>query len=170
MSLQVLMSDSPEARQLEASQTATPSTASSAQQSASELPSTSASSTAAAAPSGPTPQSGSHALRIASNPNLSGPPPMFVKQPMQQLADNSEASSRTDRGPEQRNISSSHARGARVSGNMQQLQAEGQHHPADENNPRSSARQAKLPSRKQTNRPPRLQHDDPFLAYDVVVA
>lgn len=166
------MSDSPEARQLEASQRATPSTASSAQQSASQLPSSSASSTTAAAPSGPTPQSGSHALRIASNPNLSGPPPMFVKQPMQQLADNSGASSSTDRGPEQRTISRSHdhARGAGVSGNMQQLQAEGQHHPADKDGPRSSARQAKLSNRKQTNRPPRLQHDDPFLAYDVVVA
>ena len=168
MSLQVLMSDSPEARQLEAGQSATPSTVSSAQQSPSELPSTSASSIAAAAPSGPTPQSGSHALRIASNPNLSGPPPMFVKQPMQQLADNSEASSSTDRGPEQHN--SSHNRGARVTGNMQQLQAEGQHRPADKAGARSSARQEKLSSRKQTNRPPRLQHDDPFLAYDVVVA
>ncbi len=164
------MSDSPEARQLEASQKASPSTASSAQQSASELPSTSASSTAAAAPSGPTPQSGSHALRIASNPNLSGPPPIFVKQSMQQLADNSGASSSTDRGPEQRNISRSHARGAGVSGNVQQLQAEGQHHPANKADARSSARQAKLSSRKHTNRPPRLQHDDPFLAYDVVVA
>ncbi|DBA78040.1 TPA: hypothetical protein ACH3X2_008016 [Trebouxia sp. C0005] len=167
---QVLMSDSPEARQLEASQSATPSTASSAQQSASELPSTSSSSTAAAAPSGPTPQSGSHALRIASNPNLSGPAPMFVKQPMQQLADVSDASPSTDGGPEQRNTSSSRTRGGRVNGNMQQLQAEGQHHPAGKADARSSARQAKLPSRKQTNRPPRLQHDDPFLAYDVVVA
>lgn len=163
------MSDSPEARQLEASQRATPSTASSAQQSASELPSTSASSTAAAAPSGPTPQSGSHALRIASNPNLSGPPPMFVKQPMQQLADNSGASCSTDRDPEKSTISRSHARGAGISGNMQQLQAEGQHHPADKDGPRSCDRQAKLSNRKQTNRPPRLQHDDPFLAYDVVV-
>ena len=164
------MSDSPEARQLEASQSATPSTASSAQQSASDLPSTSSSSTAAAAPSGPTPQSGSHALRIASNPNLSGPAPMFVKQPMQQLADVSDASPSTDGGPEQRNTSSSRTRGGRVNGNMQQLQAEGQHHPAGKADARSSARQAKLPSRKQTNRPPRLQHDDPFLAYDVVVA
>ena len=95
---------------------------------------------------------------------------MFVKQPMQQLADFSGASSSTDRGPEQRNLSSSHTRGARVNGNMQQLQAEGQHHPADEADARSRARQAKLSSRKHTNRPPRLQHDDPFLAYDVVVA
>ncbi|DBB04417.1 TPA: hypothetical protein ACH3X1_012899 [Trebouxia sp. C0004] len=167
---QVLMSDSPEARQLETSQSATHSTPSSAQQSASELPSTSASSTAAAAPSGPSPQTGSHALRIASNPNLSGPPPMFVRQPMQQLVDNSGASSSTERGPEQRNMSNSHTRGARVNVNMQQLEAAGQHHSADKADARSSARQAKVSSRKQTNRPSRLQHDDPFLAYDVVVA
>ncbi len=160
------MSDSPEARQLDASQNTTLSTAGSAQQSTSEIPSTSSSSAAAVAPSGPTPQSGSHALRIASNPNLPGPPPMFVKQPMQQLADTSGTSSNVGSSSAQGQGSGSHAGGSRVGGNMQQPQ----HHPSDRDGPKGGGRQAKMPGRKQSNRPPRLQHDDPFLAYDVVVA
>lgn len=164
------MSDSPEARQLEASQSATPS---SVHQSSSESPSTSASSAAAAAPSGPTPQTGSHALRITSNPNLAGPPPMFVKQPMQQLADSSGAPPGTDRASSSGHHSAPHANGASnatISSNMQQLQAEGQHHPVKKDGSKGDVRQARMPNRKHTNRPPRLQHDDPFLAYDVVVA
>ena len=167
------MSDSPEARQLEASQSATPSTAGLVHQSSSEQPSTSASSAAAAAPSGPTPQSGSHALRITSNPNLAGPPPMFVKQPMQQLADSSGATPGTDRASSSGHHPAPQANGASnatISGSMQQLQAEGQHHLAGKEGSKGNVRQARMPNRKHTNRPPRLQHDDPFLAYDVVVA
>ena len=154
------MSDSPEARQLEASSSATPS---SAQQSLSEAPSTSASSAGAAAASGPTPQSGSHALRIASNPNLRGPAPMFVKQPMQQLADK-DLSTSNDHGQ------SSRTGGARAAVSMLQPQANRQHHEARKAVGRGNVRQARGTSRQRTNRPPRLQHDDPFLAYDITVA
>ncbi|KAL3142102.1 hypothetical protein ABBQ32_004722 [Trebouxia sp. C0010 RCD-2024] len=155
---QVLMSDSPEAQQLEAS---TSMTQSSAKQPASEAPSTSASSATAAAASGPTPQSGSHAMRIASNPNLRGPPPMFVKQAMQQLADGA-GSSYSDQAQ------SLEAGGARAAGSAQQPRAEGQPH--DGSRPPGKGKQAKGMSRQRTNRPPRLQHDDPFLAYDITVA
>ena len=154
------MSDSPEAQQLEASSSTTQN---SAQQSSSEVPSTSASSASAAAASGPTPQSGSHALRIASNPNLQGPPPMFVKQPMQQSADNAS----TGRGNP---ASSSQAGGARAAGNVQQLQAEVRHQADCQPAGRVNGRQARGSSRQRSNRPPRLQHDDPFLAYDITVA
>ena len=158
--LQVLMSDSPEAQQLEG---ASGTILSSAQQSSYEIPSTSASSAAAAAPSGPTPQSGSHALRIASNPNLRGPAPMFVKQPLQQLTDEASESNNTQG-------LSSQAGGARAAGNMQQPQAEGRHQAGRRPAGKGNARPARVSSKQHTNRPPRLQHDDPFLAYDITVA
>lgn len=158
------MSDSPEARQLESAATPGQGTP---QQSPSEIPSTSASSAAAAAASGPTPQSGSHALRIASNPNLPGPPPMFVKQPMQQLADRAPSGNALgDQGQ------SSHAGGSRAAGNMQQPQAEVQHHASGRaaGKGRGGSKAARGASRQRLDRPARLQHDDPFLAYDIVVA
>lgn len=156
--LQVLMSDSPEAQQLEGASGTMPSSA----QQSSEISSTSASSAADAAPSGPTPQSGSHALRIASNPNLRGPPPMFVKQPLQQL---------TDEAPESNNTHGlSSQGGARAAGNMQQPQAADRHQAGRRPAGRGNARQARGASKQHTNRPPRLQHDDPFLAYDITVA
>ena len=154
------MSDSPEAQQHEPSSSATQN---SAQQPTSEIPSTSASSASAAAASGPTPQSGSHALRIASNPNLSGPPPMFVKQPMQQQPDDASSGSANQ-------ASSSQVGGARTAGNVQQPQAEGGHQAHRQSAGRGIGRQAKGSSRQRSNRPPRLQHDDPFLAYDITVA
>lgn len=175
---QVLMSDSPEARQLEAS--AAPSTAGTAQQSDPEATSTSAlavaSAAAAIAPwrgqTGATPQVGSHALRIASNPNLPGPPPMFIKHPMQQLADTSGTSASTSRRNDQGQNSAldAGAGGSTANAGMQQLQAESPNFPIAKDGPRGSTRQARMPSKKQSNRPARLQHDDPFLAYDVVVA
>lgn len=158
-SLQVLMSDSPEAQQLEG---ASGTMRSSAQQSSSEIPSTSVYSAAAAAPSGPTPQSGSHALRIASNPNLRGPPPMFVKQPLQLIDEPPDSSNTQGVG--------SLAGGVRAAGNMQQPQAEGRHQAGRRPAGRVNARQARGSSKQHTNRPQRLQHDDPFLAYDITVA
>ena len=158
------MSDSPEAQQLEARQ----STAGPAQQS-SDAPSTSASSIAAAAASiapwreAQGAQAGSHALRIASNPNLPGPAPLFVKQPMQQLAEASDQASSDDR-----NTSAQNNRAASASSNMPQLQAEGEHRATDRDAAKGKRKQA--PRKQHQNRPPRLQHDDPFLAYDVVVA
>lgn len=160
MCLQVLMTDSPEAQQLEASNGTTQS---SARQPVSEVPSISASSATAAAASGPTPQSGSHALRIASNPNLRGPPPMFVKQAMQQLADRP-PSSNSGQGQ------GSQASGLRAAGSLQQPKAEGQGDANSRPVGRASGKQAKGTSTQRTVRPQRLQHDDPFLAYDITVA
>lgn len=165
--LQVLMSDSPEAQQHEASSSATQN---SAQQSSSEIPSTSASSASAAAASGPTPQSGSHALRIASNPNLSGPPPMFVKQPMQQQADERSSGADDASSGSGNQASSSQVGGAMTAGNVQQPQAEGGHQAHPQPTGRGIGRQAEGSSRQRSIRPPRLQHDDPFLAYDITVA
>ena len=88
---------------------------------------------------------------------------MFVKHPMQQLADNPPSGSSNQ-------ASSSHAVGARAAGNMQQPQAEGGHQADRRPAGRGNARQAKGTSRQQANRPARLQHDDPFLAYDITVA
>ena len=158
------MSDSAEARQLESAADPRQSTL---QMSASEIPSTSSSSATAAAASGPTPQSGSHALRIASNPNLLGPPPMFVKQPMQQLADSTPGANAS--GDQNRSL---HVGGSRAAGNMQQPQAEGQHCASGQaaGKGRGSSRAARGTSKQQLGRPARLQHDDPFLAYDIVVA
>ena len=88
---------------------------------------------------------------------------MFVKQPMQQLAGNSSNGNSNQ-------VSSSQAGGARAAGNMQQPQAEGVHQADRKPAGRGNGRQAKGTSRQQANRPPRLQHDDPFLAYDITVA
>lgn len=98
---------------------------------------------------------------------------MFVKQPMQQLAGSSGATPGTDRASNSGHHSALQAKGASnatISGSMQQLQAQGQHQPAKKDGSKGDVRQSRMPNRKHTNRPPRLQHDDPFLAYDVVVA
>lgn len=86
---------------------------------------------------------------------------MFVKQAMQQLADGA-GSSYSDQAQ------SLEAGGARAAGSAQQPRAEGQPH--DGSRPPGKGKQAKGMSRQRTNRPPRLQHDDPFLAYDITVA
>ena len=148
------MSDSPEARQLE-------STASKAHNPAQQSPSEDLSTSVAAAPSGPTPQSGSHALRIASNPNLPGPPPMFVKQPMQQLAD------RDDSG---NSVSEQSSKAGRARTEDQQSPPDEQPQGKRKAAGKGDIKQARRTNTLRSNRPPRLQHDDPFLAYDVVVA
>ena len=83
---------------------------------------------------------------------------MFVKQAMQQLADGA-ASNTSDLGQR------SQATGAKAAASVPQRKIEGSR-PAS----RGNGKQARGTSRQCPSRPPRLQHDDPFLAYDITVA
>ena len=119
---------------------------------------------AATAPAGPNPEAGSHALRIAANPNLAGPAPMFIKQPMQQLAQPSHTNARI--ALVESNATLSYA-GVQSVNTQVHVDTEEED---DEDGSGSSSRRTKAMSLNRNltrkNRIPRLQHDDPFLTYD----
>lgn len=122
---------------------------------------------ATTAPAGPNPQAGSHALRIAANPNLAGPAPMFVKQPMQQLAQPARASAKSALSESNAPLSYG---GVQPVNNQMDEDADGQE---DEEGASSGSRghgksvyQSRNQGNKNRNHVPRLQHDDPFLVYD----
>lgn len=120
---------------------------------------------ASTAPAGPNPQAGSHALRIAANPNLAGPAPMFVKQPMQQLAQPSHANAKSALSESNAPLSYGSVQPVNVQmtddAEMQEDEDE-----SGSKNKRHSVHQNRNQARKNRNHVPRLQHDDPFLVYD----
>ena len=161
---QVLMADSAEAQQLEASADRDL-LARHANMPRHAVPSSS--NPAATAPAGPNPQAGSHALRIAANPNLAGSAPMFIKQPMQQLAQPSRTKAKSALSESNAPLSYGGVQPVNIQ------MADDAQDQEDEDEPSSSigrnhrtVPQNRNMGRKNRNHIPRLQHDDPFLVYD----
>lgn len=127
---------------------------------------------AATAPTGPTPQAGSHALRIAANPNLAGPAPMFVKQPMQQLAQPRHSTAKS--GLSESNDTLNYGSVQPVNESMDEEEADDQAADAEPRGTRGKQKASahRSSAKRSQNRPSRLQHDDPFLSYqqDIKVA
>lgn len=161
---QVLMADSAEAQQLEASADRDL-LARHANMPRHAVPSSS--NPAATAPAGPNPEAGSHALRIAANPNLAGPAPMFIKQPMQQLAQPSRTNAKSALSESNAPLSYAGVQpvNAQVADDAQDQEDKDEPSSSSGRNHRTVL-QSRNVGRKNRNRIPRLQHDDPFLVYD----
>lgn len=161
--LQVLMADSAEAQQLEAAAD-TDLLARHANMPRHAVPSSTA--PAATAPAGPNPQAGSHALRIAANPNLAGPAPMFIKQPMQQLAQPPQTNARSALSESNATLSYSGVQSVNTPANDNTEEQEGEDDSGSSSRRTKAVYQNRNLTRMNRNHIPRLQHDDPFLAYD----